>query len=121
MVEKVQERDEFIGRFFSSLRRGVIVICGVVEGIAVPYYVLNATVLITVVGIRTGQDVVEIEDHDVVPVVIILLQPVRHQPLVEGAGVGGVGGVAEGRGGDNDEEFVGLSVEVFQQLVVNVF
>ena len=72
-------------------------------------------------GIGIGEHVVEIKDGHVVERVVILAQPVVHQPLVEGARVGRIGRVAQWRRGDDNKELIRAGGKIFQDFVVDIF
>ena len=135
VVKDIEQRDELGGGLLVAGRRGMVITGWISGGVVGDrLLVLNSSVPPTVVvavvppqvvdvGIPSiaGQDIVKVEDGHIIEGVTVLGQPVVHQPLVEGAGVGGVGGVGERRGGDDDEEFIGTCREVLQDFVIDIF
>ena len=124
VVEDVEHGQEFLGGLQVAGLRGVVIAVGVggVERGILPRRegVLDIPAGKAVVAIRPGQDGVEIKDRHVGRRVVVLGQPVVDQPLVEGTRILGIGGVGDGRGGDDHEELIGPGGKILQDLVVDV-
>ena len=91
MVIQVQEGNELVRGLLTTGHGGVIVATGIGQGIVTTEDVTEVTAIEIMVIVLMGQDVVKIEHRHVVVTVVVLVQPVIDQPVVEGAGVGGIG------------------------------
>ena len=120
VVKNVEQFDELVRCFLTARDRRMVIARRIVQRVAVVGdNVLLRAVVEAVVVVWAGQHVVEIEDGHVGLGIVVLGQPVVIQPLVKGAGVGGIRTVPQRRGGDDDEKFFGMRAEVRQDLVVD--
>ena len=119
MIIDIDQGNDLVGGFaVAFLRRVIITVGGVVQGVAaVGDHMFNSTVAESVMIPRPSEHIVKIEHGHIVAG--ITLQPIVHQPAIEGPGIGGKGPVLNRWRGDGDKELVRPGLKIGQQIMID--